>query len=312
MADSNDTPLAGISRRDPTIAGAAAATVATGIGSGGPALAQAAPAPASAPASAAPPGSVELERRGSVLLIGINRPQALNRLDPPILIGLAKAYYQFEHDDDLRVAVLHGVGPNFCMGLDVPAFTAAQAAGTYPSQDPDLISPLGLRPPVRTKPIVVAVQGGTRGAGHELLLASDIRVAASDSRFGHLEVTVGVFPAGGDTVRFTREAGWANAMRYMLTGDEWSAEEARRRGLVQEIVPPGEQLARAVALANKVAAAAPLGVRATLASAHQALSSEDAALQALGPELQRVLQSDDAKEAQRALREGRQPQFQGK
>jgi enoyl-CoA hydratase len=308
MSDTNAPPTDGIARRDVLLA--RAAVLAAGIGGSGAALAQTPPGPVSPPT--ATPGKVEVERRGSVLLIGINRPQALNRLDVPILIALGKAYYRFEHDDGLRVAVLHGIGPNFCMGLDIPSFTAGRAAGTYPPKDPDTLSPLGLRPPVRTKPVVVAVQGGIRGVGHELVLASDIRVAASDARFGHLEVTVGAFPAGGDTVRFTREAGWANAMRRMLTGDEYGADEAYRLRVVQETTPPGKQLDRAIALANHITANAPLGVRATLASARQAVASEDAALHALGPELQRILQSADAKEAQSALRERRKPVFQGR
>ena len=294
-----------MARRDLILAGAGVAALAVGINGGKTLLAQ-------TPRTPAAPGTVDVERRGGVLLVGINRPHALNRLDVPTLIGLQKAYWQFEHDDGLRVAVLHGVGPNFCMGLDIPSFTAAQAAGTYPPKDPDLINPLGLRPPVRSKPVVVAVQGGIRGVGIELAHAADIRVAASDSRFGHLEVTVGVFPAGGDSVRFTREAGWGNAMRYMLTGDEWDAAEAYRLGLVQEIVPPGRQLDRAVALATKIAANAPLGVRATLASARQAIAGEDTAMLALAAEFRRVLDSDDAKEAQAALREGRKPVFQGR
>jgi enoyl-CoA hydratase/carnithine racemase len=307
MIDTNDVPMAATARRDLRLSGGGAAMLA-GIGDSRTVLAQTAPSPP--PITA--PGKVEVERRGNVLLIGIDRPQALNRLDVPALIALGKAFYQFEHDDGLRVAVLHGIGPNFCMGLDIPSFTAGQAAGTYPSKDPDILNPLGLRPPVRTKPVVVAVQGGVRGIGQELVLSSDIRVAATDSHFGHLKVTVGVFPAGGDTVRFTREAGWGNAMRYMLTGDEWDAAEAYRLGLVQETTPPGKQLDRAVELVSKIAANAPLGVRATLASARQAIGSEDAALQALGPDLQRLLQSEDAKEAQSALREGRKPVFQGR
>jgi enoyl-CoA hydratase len=90
-------------------------------------------------------------------------------------------------------------------------------------------------------------------------------------------------------------------MLHMLTGEEWNANEAYRLGLVQAVTPPGKQLDRAIEIANKVAAAAPLGVRATLASAHQAVSSEDAALQALGPAFAKVLQSDDAKEYVRAV-----------
>jgi enoyl-CoA hydratase len=309
----NAKSVSGFDRRDFIIGAAGAAALSAGLGSSETAIAQAGPSPTSGtPASPAGAGRVLVERRGAVLLIGIDRPQAQNRLDAPIIIGLGKAYYQLDHDDELLVGVLHGLGPNFCLGLDVPAFTAAQAAGILPPKDPDFINPLGLRPPLRTKPIVVAVQGGTNAVGHELFLAADIRVAAADSTFSQLEVTRGVFPAGGATIRFTREAGWGNAMRYMLTGDQWGADEAHRLGLVQEVAPPGKQLDRALELANKIAAAAPLGVRATLASARQAVGSEEAALQALQPEFQRILKSEDAQEAQRAVREGRPPRYQGR
>ncbi|HEX6441889.1 MAG TPA: crotonase/enoyl-CoA hydratase family protein [Stellaceae bacterium] len=303
----------GFGRRDFIIGAAGAAGLGAGLGSAETAVAQGGPSPASGtPASPPGAGRVSVERRGPVLLIGIDRPQAQNRLDAPIIIGLGKAYYQLDRDEELRVGVLHGVGADFCMGLDVPAFTAAQAAGILPPKDPDIINPLGLRPPFRVKPVVVAVQGGTNAAGHELFLAADIRVAAADATFSQLEVTRGVFPAGGATIRFTREAGWGNAMRYMLTGDRFGAEEAHRLGLVQEVVPPGKQLDRATELAEKIAAAAPLGVRATLASAHQAVAGEDAALLALLPEFQRILKSEDAQEALRAVREGRPPRYQGR
>jgi enoyl-CoA hydratase len=307
MADSNQTPIDGIARRDLLFAGAGAAAFVAGITGGG--AAQTAPGPAAAPSP--PPGTVEVERRGSVLLIGINRPQAQNRLDPPILIALGKAYHQLEHDDALRVAILHGIGPDFSMGADLPAIAAGLKAGILPPKDPDYINAFGLRPPLRTKPVVAAVQGGTKFGGHELFLAADIRVAASDAVFSQGEVARGVFPGGGGTIRLTREAGWGNAMRYMLTGEEWGTEEARRLGLVQEVTPPGKQLDRAVELADKIAAAAPLGVRATLASAHLAIGSEDTALLALGPAFQQILQSDDAKEAQRARQENRAPVYRG-
>jgi enoyl-CoA hydratase/carnithine racemase len=308
MVDPSNTPIAEIPRRDLMIAGAGAAALALGFGGG--ALAQT--GSASPPPAPAAPGTIEVERRGSVLLIGINRPQAENRIDAAVLIGLGKAYYQLEHDDGLRVGVLYGVGSDFCAGLDVPAFSAAQAAGILPPKDPDFINPLGLRPPLRTKPIVVAVQGGTKYVGHELLLSGGIRVAASDSVFGQAEVTRGVFPAGGGTIRFPREAGWGNAMRYILTGDEWGAEEAHRLGLVQEVTPVGKQLVRAIELANKIAAAAPLGVRAVLTSSHQALAADEAtALAALQVEFARILQSEDAKEAQRAFKETRAPVYRG-
>ncbi len=305
--------LDAIDRRSLLAAGTASiAAAAIGIAAAEPAFAQATP-PAASPAQQPPaPGKVTLERLpGGILLIGIDRPQTRNRIDPPVIIGLGKAYYQLDHDDSLRVAVLHGVGADFITGLDVPAFIAASAAGILPPKDPDWINPVGTGER-RVKPLVVAVQGATNTAGHEFFLAADIRIAASDSVFGQFEVKFGSFPAGGATVRFTREAGWGNAMRYMLTGDTWNAEEAYRMGLVQEITPVGKQLDRATEIAKKIAAAAPLGVRATLASAHQALASEEDVLKALRPEFLRLQQTEDAKEARAAFQQGRAPVFQGR
>src|SRR6201981_2921976 len=176
-----------------------------------------------------------------------------------MLIGLGKAYYQLDHEDELRAGGLSRLGRDFCLGIDRGAFAAAQAAGQLPPKDPDYINPVGLRPPYRSKPVVIAVHGGTKYLGHELLLASDIRVAADDTVFSQGEVARGVFPGGGATVRFPREVGWGNAMRYMLTGDEWGAAEAYRLGLVQEVTPPGKELDGAIDLANRIATAAPLG-----------------------------------------------------
>jgi len=310
MNDRNNTHP-GIGRRDLMVAGLGAVTLAAGV-SGAFAQAQQPQAQTAAPAPTAAPGKVAVERRGAVLLIGIDRQQAQNRVDAPIQIGLGKAYYQLDHDDGLRAAVLYGVGPDFCLGSDLAAFAAAQAAGVLPPKDPDFINPVGIKPPYRAKPVVVAVQGGTKYLGHELFLAADIRVAASDSVFSQGEVARGIFAGGGGTVRFPREVGWANAMRYMLTGDEWGADEARRLGLVQEITPPGKQLDRALELATKIAAAAPLGIKATLASSRQALAAEETtALAALQVDFGRILQSEDAKEFRSALQEKRSPVYRG-
>jgi enoyl-CoA hydratase/carnithine racemase len=312
MTSRNSRPLPGIDRRDLMAAGLGAVTLAAGISSGqAQTQTQVQPTPA-APAPTAGAGKVTVEQRGPVLLIGMDRPQTRNLIDPAIIIGVGKALYQLERDDGLRVAVLHGIGPDFSMGIDPPAFIAAVQAGIIPVKDPDYISILELTPPIRAKPLVVAVQGGTQFAGHEYFLAADIRVAASDTVFRQAEVTRGSFPGGGATVRFSREAGWANAMRYMLTGDTWGAEEAHRMGLVQEVTPPGKQLDVAIELAKKVAAVAPLGVRATLASSRQALAAEETtALAAVQPTFSRLQQTEDFKEFQRALREGRAPVFRG-
>jgi len=256
---------------------------------------------------------VTLERlAGSVLLIGINRPQVENRIEVPTFLGLGRAYWQLDHDDDLRVAVLFAHGADFSPGLDAPSWADAIRSGLFRNPVPEFVNPVGTSKPYRLKPLVVAAHGRAQLLGHELFLAADIRVAASDTRFAQAEAARGVFPGAGGAVRFAREAGWANAMRYMLTGEEWGAEEARRLGLVQEVTEPGKELDRAVEIAKRIAANAPLGVQAVLASAHQALAGEDEALAATFPVFARLMQSEDRQEFARALQEKRAPVYRGR
>ena len=249
---------------------------------------------------------------GGVLLIGIDRDQQ-NLIDPATFIALGRAFHRLDHDDSLRVAVLYGRGANFTPGIDAPAWAAALSAGPFNPNTPDFIDPLGTVPPVRTKPVIAAVHGATKFIGHELFLAADLRVAATDTVFSQGEAARALFPAGGGTVRFVREAGWGNAMRYMLTGDEWGAEESYRLGLTQAVAPPGKELGLAVDFAKKIAAAAPLGVRATLASAHRAqVEGETAAFAALLPEFTKLFRTEDFQERIRAARENRSPVYRGR
>jgi enoyl-CoA hydratase/carnithine racemase len=158
------------------------------------------------------------------------------------------------------------------------------------------------------------VHGDTWNMAHEFHLAADIRIAAADTRFGQDENTHGRFPGGGSTVRFVREAGWGNAMRYMLTGDHWSAEEAYRMGVVQEVAATQElALEVGIRIANKIAACAPLGIKTTLTSAHLATAQSDAnALPHLQAQFGALFKTDDFKEGIKADAEGRPPIFQGR
>jgi enoyl-CoA hydratase len=256
---------------------------------------------------------VTVERRGQIVLIGINRPSIQNRVDPETYLGLAKAYYQYEHDPSLRAAVLFGHGDNFSRGIDVGAFQALAASGRPFLSDPEIIDPLPKTKGL-SKPLIVVVHGDTWNMGHELHLVADIRIAAAGTRFGQDENTHGRFPGGGSTVRFVREAGWANAMRYMLTGDHWSAEEALRMGVVQTIAPTADTALEAgVEMATKIAACRPLGIKATLASAHLAIdSSETEALSKLEAQYRALYGSEDFKEGRKAEVEGRPPVYQGR
>src|ERR1700730_2766910 len=163
------------------------------------------------------------------------------------------------------------MGPNCSQGLDLQSWGAGLRAGPFQAP-PKFIDPVGTAGPERSKPLVVAVQGRVTRVAHEILLAADMRVAAEDAIFNQREVTAGSFPGGGATVRFVREAGWGNAMRYMLTGDHWTAEESLRMGITQEIAPtPEAALEAGIRIATKIAACGPLSIRATLASAHRGI-----------------------------------------
>jgi enoyl-CoA hydratase/carnithine racemase len=258
--------------------------------------------------------TVTVERRGEIALVGINRPAIQNRIDPPTRALLAQAFYRYEHDASLRALVLFGHGPNFSRGIDVDAAQAGLQGGPRPAPGPEAIDPTGNTGPRRTKPVVVAVHGDTWNLGHELYLACDIRIAAANTNFGQDENTHGRFPGGGATVRFVREAGWGNAMRYMLTGDHWSAEESYRMGVTQQVAPTAEAaLVAAVAMAQKIASCGPLGIKATLASSHQLIDPVEAdALSKLGAQYAALYRTEDFVEGRRAEAEGRPPKYRGR
>src|SRR5580704_6393889 len=255
-----------------------------------------------------------IERRGHIVLLGINRPYIQNRVDPETFETLAEAYYQFDHDPSLRAAILFGHGENFSLGIDVDGFKSLVSTGKPWIASTGTIDPLGKRGPFLTKPLIVVTHGDTWNMGHELHLLADIRIAAADTRFGQDENTHGRFPAGGSTIRFPREVGWGNAMRYILTGDHWSAEEAHRLGEVQKVAADAQEALEAgIRIANAIADCGPLGITASLASAHLAIDhGEEEALSKLDAQFAALFQTQDFVEGQKAQAEGRKPIFQGK
>jgi enoyl-CoA hydratase len=254
---------------------------------------------------------VTTERRDGVLLIGLDRAAKRNAFDVAMFHQLCAAYATLEAEDDLRCAVLFAHGPHFTAGLDLAEIAPVFAEGRfpYPEGAPD---PLGIFRARGKKPVVIAVQGICFTIGIELMLACDVRVAASDVRFGQIEIARGIYPVGGATIRMQREIGWGNAMRWLLTGDELGAVEAYRLGLVQEVTEPGQQFDRALAIAQRIAEQSPLGVQATLASARLALIDEEEAARRLLPDLKPILGSDDAREGLQSFLERRKARFTGK
>jgi enoyl-CoA hydratase len=260
-----------------------------------------------------PHTKVTVERRSQIVLVGINRPQKLNKIAPDTFYGLAKAYHDFDNDPTLRAAVLFGHGDNFCRGNDVEAFSALAKTGKAFTLGEEHLDPLG-RSKKLSKPLVTVAHGDTWNMGHELYLAGDIRVASADVRFRQTESVYGRVP-GVAPVRWPREIGWANAMRYLLTGDSWDAEMACRMGTVQEIAPnKAAALEVAIGIANRIAACGPLGIKATLEVAHMAINdlSDSAAYAKLEAEYVKLFRSDDFLEGRKAEAENRPPVFHGR
>jgi enoyl-CoA hydratase len=257
-------------------------------------------------------GSVTTEKRGHVLLVGLDRAKKRNAFDLAMYHALARAYADYDKDPELRAAVLFAHGEHFTAGLDLVAFAPVFASGVW-SVPEGALDPVALTGPRVSKPIVAAVQGTCLTIGIELLLATDIRVASRTARFGQIEIKRGIYPVGGATMRLPREVGWGNAMRWLLTADELPAEEAHRIGFVQELTDPGKELERALAIAETIADQAPLGVRATLTSARLAQDEGDeVAAKRLLPDLQPILASEDMKEGLQSFIERRKARFTGK
>ena len=256
--------------------------------------------------------TVQYEQRGAVAVVTLNRPEQANAIDPPTFAALAAAYHRADHDATTRAVVLAGSGADFSVGLDPKAFLPELLERRYSTDGPGWVNPFGTTTRL-SKPLVVAVQGRVGAMAHELLLAADIRVAAEDSVFGQGEVSRGTTPAGCATVRMPLEVGWGNAMRWILTGEDWGAAEALRLGLVQEVVPTGTQLDHAVELATTIATHPPLAVRETLRLGRRAFEGPaHEVFTALLPALYDLMGSADFNERLTALREEREPVYVGR
>ncbi len=256
---------------------------------------------------------VVIEERGHVLLIGLNRPEKYNAFDRDTWHEVARAYKLLESNKDLRCGLVYANGKHFTAGLDLPEWTDVFSSGEWPDIPADECDPLGLRPEHRCrKPIVMAIHGICYTIGIELALGAEVRVCGRSARFGQIEVKRGIIACGGATVRMVQEFGYANAQRYLLTGDEFDAETALRIGMVQEVVDDEKVFETGLALATNIAAQAPLAVQASLESSRSyLLNGMDECARLVAREVP-LMKSEDAAEGVASFKERRQAVFKGR
>lgn len=263
--------------------------------------------------------SLLYERRGPTVVLTMNRPARRNALSLDMLVRLADAWEQVDGDDSVRSVILTGAEGAYCVGGDLDAGWMTGNRSAAPSdterramEDMSIIGRgLLLTTWLRT-PIIAVVNGDCLGGGCEMLQQTDIRVAEEHARFGVPEATRGLIAGAGSTMRLKRQIPYAVAMEMLLTGRILDAEEALRWGLVTHVVPRGEGLAKGHEIAGVIAAAGPLSVAASKASAVETGWLPEADARPIESRYAaRVTRSNDAAEGMKAFVEKRPPDFTG-
>jgi len=262
------------------------------------------------------------ERQGHLLIITLNRPERQNAINGEMLVRLYDACVEADTDPDIRCIVLTGAGGNFCSGADLKEMAGGHQ-GNAEADELDVMGRLGADPDLPWKallrtwrpnvPIIQAAEGTAIAGGTELLGATEIRVAGESAKFGISEVRWSLYPMGGSAVRIPRQIPYTIACELLLTGDHISAQRALELGLVGQVVPDGEALAKAIEIGNRICENGPLAVKALLKTLRETNGMEEN--EALTHEFTYgwdVFGSEDAKEGPRAFKEKRTPNFQGK
>ncbi len=260
--------------------------------------------------------AVLVERRGHVMLVTINRPEARNAVNASVWERCGQALEDADNDPEVRVVVITGAGEqSFSAGADLKAIARGESVA---SDDPvkQAWGFAGIVSHPISKPVIAAVNGTALGGGTEIALASDLVVAADHASFGLPEVKRGLVAGAGGTFRIVEQLPKKIAMELLLSGRPIDAERAMALGLVNRVVPLAELIDAAMALANEIADNAPLAVQA---SKRMALGIEDGQIAADAPrwaqsrrESTAVMRSADAREGPRAFAEKRAPAWQGR
>lgn len=246
------------------------------------------------------------EVRGSVLVITINRPEARNSMNKAAAEAMGAALDRLDSDRELSVAVITGTGKGFSAGMDLKGF----AAGEFPVAGDRGFGGIAQRS--AKKPLIAAIEGFALAGGLEIALACDIIVASREAKLGIPEVGVGLFAGAGALLRLPRRVGLGQASLLALTGKPISGEEGHRIGLVDRLTDPGGALDEALALANTIAANAPLALAASKAVLVDGFTKPDAEFWEWQQQFfNGVFRSKDALEGATAFAEKRQPNWQG-
>lgn len=247
--------------------------------------------------------AVLTEKRDRVMIITLNRPDAMNAINGDLSHGLWNAVQELNDDAGLTAGILTGAGRGFSSGMDLKAFAAGEDIG-----------------PMQTfiqagaeKPLIAAVEGFAIAGGLELALSCDLMVAGSGAKFGIREVKVGLFAAGGGLMRLPARVGYAKAMEMAVTGDNISAQDALGFGLLSQVTDDGGALEAAIALAERIAKNAPLAVAASKKLVKAAAQGYDEAelWEMQATLMGAVFGSNDAKEGPKAFAEKREPNWTG-
>ena len=257
------------------------------------------------------PGAVTMRTEGRIAVITVQNEAKKNSYTPEMLEQLSAHLTAFDDDDELWVAVFCSAGEHTTAGLDMPKFFGPDA--TAKPQRDDMVDPFGLGKRRSRKPVIAVVQGITYTVGIEMMLAADIVVAADTARFQQLESRRGIAPLGGAHFRYLTRTGWGNAMYHLMLCEKFDARRALELGFVQEVVPHGQHIDRALELAGTICKNAPIGIRAMKEAArHFVNAAEEVAIAEIPHIQQQVFDSEDFKEGIQSFVERRQADFTGR
>jgi enoyl-CoA hydratase/carnithine racemase len=253
-----------------------------------------------------------IERDGPIAIVTVARPKVLNALNSQTLDELRRTFLSFRHDDSVRAVVITGAGEkSFIAGADINELatnspTAGRDHAMRGQHVLDLIENLG-------KPVIAAINGYALGGGCELAMACTIRVAADTAKIGQPEINLGLIPGYAGTQRLARLIGAGRALELLLTGDQISAQEAHRLGLVNRVVPAASLVSEVRTLAAALATKAPIAARYIIDAVHKGLQMSFGDAQVYEATLFGLVAStDDMREGTRAFLEKRQAEFKGK